>query len=317
MHLFEMIRRFCGVVQMNDSEALKLVQFISSEALTTDEKKNWREFLIYLRKQRRFTTATPPIDTDFVKLTDPMIVASFRSVAPILAIIPEVDYESIFTDEDGVHSASDDVEFVTSVTASSSALVQKLVSMVDDGVFSAGTPRDVVWEDLFAPLARSSHEIVIYDSYLYSEMWRRSSDSTPSKEHLAWFVDKVDSSGGAVRSISLVGAAGDSRIGGLPSDPAAIADMLFEKFDGRLTGIDELNCFVVANRRIMHHDRHIGFSSGQVIDLPAGLDRLSRPRLRDVMNFSYRYTPSSVREFRRTYDSAVEGSSTTLFTIVK
>lgn len=316
-HLFELIRRFCRIVQMNDREAVELVRFIRSEALTPDEQNNWRELLMYLRKQKRFSTATPPIDTDFGQLADPLIAACFRSVAPMLSIIPEVAYKSIFTDEDGVHSASDDIEFVTPVTAASSALVQRLVSMVNDGVFSSGTPRDVVWEDLFAPLARSSREIVVYDSYLYSEMWRRSSESTPSREHLAWFVDKVDLLGGSVRSISLVGAAGDPRGRGLPSDPVAITDMLFERFDGRLTNLDELNCYVVANRRNMHHDRHIGFSSGQVIDLPAGLDRLSRSTLRDVMNFSYRYTTSSVREFRRTFDSAIKRDNTSFVSIVK
>lgn len=309
-NLFELITKYGSIVQPSSDSAKALVDVLKSEVLTPSEEKEWREFLIALKKRKRFSVVRPEVPQFWEHVSDAQSYESMLSKPSVLSILTEEGFQSVFGDEGGVHSVASDIEVTTPATASLSQSAQKLGSFIEGGTFAKSTPRETIWEELLGPLAVSSDQIVIFDPYLYYRVWQESIRTAHSSEHLEWLLEKLHQLPPGNRQITLLGAAGDEQRNSPPKEPGLVLDFLESHFKGFFDSTIEVNAYVVPERRLMHHDRHISFSSGQALELPSGFDRLATPRLRGDMSFTYRHTPHSLQSLERRVVEAREARGT-------
>lgn len=309
-HLFELINKYGAITQPSNDSAKALVDALCSPQLTQSEQVEWREFLVYLRTRHRFSAAKPDVHDFWDRVPDVASYQSMSDTSSVLNVITEESYMSMFSDDAGLHRLSEEIEIATPATASLSASAQKLGSLVEEGMFAKGTSREQVWRLLLSPLAESSRQIVIFDPYLYYNLWKESSEPRPRKEHMEWLLERIDGLRPGSRTVTLIGAAGDGVKNNPSKQPEQVLRLLEDHFAGAFPNISEVRAYVVPTRRQMHHDRHVWFNSGQAVELPSGFDRLSFPELRDGMSFTFRYVPQSLQVLERRASDAQESRGT-------
>lgn len=308
--LIGLIKRYGTVMVPSIEERKALAAAITSKSLTQHEQTTWKTFLTELMKINRFVAATPEIQDFWEHASNPATYQSLSRSSALLSILSADSYERTFADGAGLRSVADNIEIATPVTASLSHSAKKLTDLLDSGIFDKGTSREEVWGRLLGPLASSSKQIVIFDPYLYSRLWKESTAQRPRKEHMEWILEKIDQLPPMGRHVTLVGAAESGRKYGSPGLPDRVLDMLEGHFNGAFQSIAEVSAFVVPTSWDMHHDRHVYFSSGHAVEIPAGADRLGTAVLKDSMGFTYRHTPQSLQELERRVAEAQEARGT-------
>ncbi len=152
-----------------------------------------------------------------------------------------------------------------------------------------------MWRQLFAPLAKTSKEVFLFDKYLFSRLFE------VADEHLTWMLGKLDETmprGSKVHLVAARGTPGEYGADRVPRDAREAESKLREYLPQALKNIGEIEVVLAPSVRArdMHHDRHIRFSSGAGVELPAGFDRLQDRTLGENFGFSYRSSLETLRE---------------------
>ena len=294
--LVELLLRH-GVMRFTSSdEAGRWIDSLGLPDLTPAEKKEWQQLLLSLKKQGRLSASTPPLITDAEAASTLAEVEGLTKGAPMLSVLGEATYRRLFPDATSGHAVPyPGLEITVPGSVADSKLYQRLRDLVDTGRLPEGTPRTEVWNSLFGPLASVSKEITIFDKYLLSRLFET------GDEHVTWMLknlNEVAPEGAGVVLIAARGTEGQYGAERIPSDAREAERLLREYLPdtwGRLGSVQVV--FAESTRaRHMHHDRHIRFSAGAAIEVPAGFDRLDQPRLRDSFGFTYRWSPAALAE---------------------
>lgn len=177
-------------------------------------------------------------------------------------------------------------ELATAKRFDLSHTLHRIRELADEMTYEKGTPRDVIWKERWAPLARLSTEVNICDPYLFGE---KAFD--PKKRdrirHVTWLLDRLHDvlPGGA--TVRLFTARGSY-------DMKDVGDHLSRsRFCRERPGALHIFIWKERNRRRSQertesseedliwgpHDRHIRFSCGVATDVPAGFDKLRNPQI--------------------------------------
>lgn len=305
-----------GVLRFaSKEEATRWLDSLKLDELSPQETKEWQVLLLALNKQGRMVAESPAL------VENPEIAATadelepLKALAPVLSIVGTETYQRVFPNaEVGVSKLAANAEVTVPGSISQSSLYENLTHLVESGRYPAGTGRTRVWESLFAPLASVSKEIVIFDKYLFGQL------DVTSDEHVNWLLAQLDATAPAGASVKLIGARGVPDSYGNERVPGNAADaewLLREYLPGKFTNLRSVEAILAPSVRArdMHHDRHIRFSAGAAVELPAGFDRLGTPQLRDTFSFTYRHLAGSLTELAGREESARKRSGTHVFSL--
>lgn len=170
-------------------------------------------------------------------------------------------------------------------------------------VAAHGSDREDFWATVLEPMATGAVTATVLDGYLFtrlSEIAHGRVRARRDREHVTWMLEHLDSvmAGGA--TVRLIGNASNVTPG---DDAQAIAKALHDQWSplkvGRLARVEVLLGQPAPGRRFPH-DRHIRFSTGSAIKIPAGFDRLREQRIWDPsgMWWSYHWQPAALDNLR-------------------
>lgn len=280
---------------LSRDEAVAVLDSLSPDVLEPKELKAWQELLVFLKSKNRLAAAQPPVlEGGIEKAESPEALQPLGVLSPLVSVLGEDTYQRLFPFDDRGASKVGTIELVVTGAVSQSEQVSELQKLREEGTVPKGTSRDDVFETLFAPLARVSEEISIFDRYLYTDVGLTGGDL----EHLAWLLEKLDGVARPGATVKLYGARGiDGNYGERVPRDGKEARWMLE--DGLLTDfkrVGKVQAFLAQLPRDMHHDRHIRFSSGAGVELPSGFDRLGVARLRENMGFTFRHAQANLSE---------------------
>ena len=259
--------------------------------LSAGEQARWTALLGSLRTDGRMAlldpTAPEGID-EFGRLqhientVDHLRAAAVISRDSFAALAPEA-VRGDTTTEGGlgvaIASAASDLAAFASAQAHSGRLT-----------FSGGTARDDVWKALFAPVASHSRRVVVHDRYLLKALVNHHRSHDSSVEHLVWFLRRLDGAAQPGTRVKLYAAA---ELVGFCTNAAEVKEALDTRWPNRSGKLEAIELHLIDHARDQHHDRHIRFGESIGFDLPAGMDRLSKPSLDIDSGFSYHHLWSS------------------------
>lgn len=281
---------------LSRDEAVALIDSLKTSSLQPKELKAWQELLVYLKSKNRLAAADPALLVGGVEgAQSTKDLGALQPLSPLVSIVGSEVYERLFPgDEVGVTKVGG-TEVVATGAISGSTQVAQLQDLLDKGVFLKGTSRDEVFNALFAPLARVSQEIAVFDRYLYASL-----GDGGGEEHLGWLVRRLDEVARPGAIIKLFGARGiDGQWGyRVPRDGWEAKRLLEDNLRPNLQRAAQVEAWLAPSTRDMHHDRHIRFFAGGAVELPSGFDRFAAPRLQDNMGFTYRHVPESLRDLQ-------------------
>lgn len=155
--------------------------------------------------------------------------------------------------------------------------LQGIRDLDDEMTYEKETPRSVIWEERWAPLAKLSTEVNICDPYLFGK------DPFDAKKrdrigHVTWLLDRLHDVLPSEAAVRLFAAKGyyDMRDVG--------EHLRRSRFCRERPGA--LHVFTWTQKKNFWgegiwgpHDRHIRFSCGAATDVPAGFDRLRKNKI--------------------------------------
>jgi hypothetical protein len=299
----------------NDLEVQSLLNAITSgPGLTPDARAEWRETLLLLRRTKRITVlhetnATPLADvttlSDLRKRWGPstdLAVVGQGSCAP-LGVPSET---GILTDP----SHGPDVAITASAT--NTPAIARLIELADRGIAGSGTPREAFWHNVLEPMAESAQNATVMDGYLFKSVY----DITANKpwarqwrvEQTAWLLDHLDAVMSGQAEVHLIGSTQSDYS---HMDAQATADAIRDHWKptkvGRLNRVTLTLAAAPAGRDRFPHDRHIRFSTGSAIEVPAGFDRLRQDNIWDPdgMKWTYRWSTETLLQLQAEEQRAI------------
>ena len=190
---------------------------------------------------------------------------------------------------DGFAQVTEAFELTTPDGFDECETISKLRELRRETVIEALTTRDEIWANFFAPLARVSTEVNIFDRYFLSGLSFR----PPRVDYLLWLLNSLDRDLPKKASINIYAytgkkLAGDSKRPGAHDyriDEIAEALRQLHKWNRP----QQLNLYLAAK---LDHDRHIRFSCGHAIMSQGGFDHLRfNADNRLTEEFSYAHVP--------------------------
>lgn len=295
--IMRLLHRHGVLAFLSKAEATAMLDALKQPTLEPREVKAWQETLVYLNKLGRLGVKDPAVvEGDLVGAT-PQDIEAIRRLAPVLSVVSSETYGHMFPEAtDGAIRLEGDAEFVAPGSLGESGQVQRVEKLAEVGSVPAGTSREDVWRDLFAPLASVSKQVSLFDRYLYADL-----DDPVRTDHLPWLLGRLDQVAPSGAVVKLFGARGiDGNWGPRISRDAREASQFLEDYlPGDFERISVEAWLAPSTRTAdMHHDRHIRFGAGAALVLPAGFDRLGAPRLKEAMGFAYRHAPETLSELQ-------------------
>lgn len=274
-----------GVLRFTSADEARAV-VDQLKQLPPAEAKEWQSVFLSLNRQGRMRAEKPALLDDLSQLSAQDLRA-LKELAPVLSLLGEETYMGFFPQADqGLTELLTRVEVAVPGSVGESENYSRVRELLEGGMFPAGTSREDVWVQLLAPLAAVSKEVVLFDRYLFGR-----------PQHLTWLLSRLDQvvpKGASVKLFGARGVPGDYGDELVPyrEDEAerAVKDLLGDNY--KRIGMVEAVLAPSNRTRDMHHDRHLRFSAGAVIELPAGFDRLGRAALSDDFGFTHRTNPA-------------------------
>lgn len=309
------------------ADALEVLDYLKSEELTAAEATHWKKLLAALQKQGRLTAADPAVLEKTSATESASDLEPLEHLAPLVSLVGTPLYERLFPAAiSGTTRTSAGVEVATPGSVSEVRDYQRLRLLAETGNYPAGTTRERVWEELLAPLAKVSREVVIFDTYLFVQLsyWAEAADrraggaALPEDEHLRWLLTRLDAEalpGTTVKLIGARGIPGDFRGDRVPGSAAALRHLVEENLPNSFSRLGPVEAWFAPSTRArdIHHDRHIRFSAGAGVEVAAGFDRFAYPKLRENTGFTYRYQTASLDELHRREDAVQNNRDSYLF----
>lgn len=267
--------------------------------LPPDVSRAWRELLIrFLKSPKRVVACRPPLSpiANAMELTE--LARDWGAFADI-AVVDNASLARFGIPEDkgSMSVEGSDFEVAAAAAFPSCPRLARFRDLMDVGLVSPGSQREMFWRDVIEPLSRCSSAVSVVDGYLFGRLW----DDRRNPDHVVWLLEHLDDVVIDQATVTLFSRKGDG------SSANAIGDRILRKWvRSSERRISSLRIVLVPDRVWMNgrpgqrgpmpHDRHIRFNVGGAIGISAGLDRLSNPTIWDPngMKWDFKWDPRAL-----------------------
>lgn len=284
------------LVFASNDEALTFVRALKGTVeIPQAARTRWEAMLIHLKQSGRVVIAQPPSETTLASVeaidvlragwgghTDVAVVAPARSAA--LGLPEDTGILS-----DPTHAP----DVAVAATAIEAPALVRIHDLQQNPVAAHRSSREDFWARVLEPMATGATEATILDGYLFnriSELAHGRGRSTGVPEHVCWLLQHLDCVMAGRSTVRLIGNASKLKTG---DDAQTLADTIRDRWMpdriGRLATVEILLGDPGNGRRAFPHDRHIRFSTGSAIKIPAGFDRLSDENIWDTSGMWWDY----------------------------
>ncbi|MEQ7848979.1 hypothetical protein [Nocardioides kribbensis] len=304
--LIESLLSHGRLVFSSQQEALEFIRAVKqTEGIPPTARARWTALLGQLHQAGRVNFADPPMEATLstVDAID-LLRAGWGGQADI-AVVAAAASASLGVPEDtGILSAPGcNPDVAVAAAAPTAPALARIQELQDHPVAAHGSDREVFWETVLEPMATGAIAATILDGYLFtrlSDIANGRLQAPNASEHVTWLLEHLDSvmAGGA--TVRLIGNANHVTTG---DDAQVVAQTIQERWGplrvGRLAKVEVLLGRPAHGRRFPH-DRHIRFSTGSAIKVPAGFDRLREERIYDTsgMWWTYLWQQSALDDLR-------------------
>lgn len=177
-------------------------------------------------------------------------------------------------DGDGVAPYDQGLELARAGRIDDSRTIERLEDLQKRASIPTGTPWDTAWDDYFAPLARVSREVNVFDRYLFSGLKYDKRKTGRKIEYLARLLQALDRDLPPKSTVNLFALNGEELKKNSPSAQLFTIDTIGEVLTRVRVRPREGRLHVYLSRHL-DHDRHIRFSCGHAIKSGAGFDHLT------------------------------------------
>lgn len=180
----------------------------------------------------------------------------------------------------------------------------RIVEQAQNPVAAHASLREDFWVDVLEPMATGAREVTVLDGFLFNritELAHRRGRTSYVPEHICWLLEHLDSVMAVRSTVKLVGKKSRS-LGG--NDAQAIARAIHDQWTpskvGRIAEVEVYLGEPSTGGLRFPHDRHIRFSTGSALKVPAGFDRLSDAHIWDTsgMWWTYLWQPRALDGLR-------------------
>ncbi|MEW2014338.1 MULTISPECIES: hypothetical protein [Microbacterium] len=288
----EVVRAHGSLVFASDDDFDLMKELLAGADLTPDEKKRWTEMLVFLKDNHRFRIAKPGLRRHLDEIGSPSEISAVRDRLPLVAVLAREAFERLYPDsEDGVSAIDDNTSASITGTVETAPVMQNVSAIARKERYPAGAERDAIWRELFQDLTAKTKRVTIVDRYAFAELLRRQERRThhTQAEHLGWLFRRIDRYAPPGSRVQLY-----TQLAYTPEGQQTVLDLerllrdaWIPASTGSLRAVD-----IVAVRWEIDkhpHNRHIRFGDSWGFKLEEGLDRLSRPAVRDPDGFNYSF----------------------------
>lgn len=300
------------LVFTSPAEALEFVRAIRSTAgIPPGARTRWESLLIHLKQSGRVAFVEPPSDTPLAKVEALNLLRAQWGAQTDVAVIASGSCAVLGVPEDsGILSdpgLSPDVAVAAS--APTAPALARINELQQHPVAPHRSDREDFWSTVLQPMAADAVSATILDGYLFTRLCDiiHGRARTPrDPEHVTWLLQHLDNVMAPGATVRLIGNASHVTSG---DNAQSIAQAVHNQWSplktGRLAKVEVLLGQPAHGRRFPH-DRHIRFSTGSAIKIPAGLDRLREPLIWDPsgMWWSYHWQPAALDDLRADERSA-------------
>ncbi|QOR69382.1 hypothetical protein IM660_11805 [Ruania alkalisoli] len=284
------------LVFVSDDEAREFVRAVRGIAgMPPGARARWEAMLVHLRKSHRVVVADPP-SRDTLATVDGIdrLRAGWGGQADVAVVSQTLSVTLGVPGDTGILSAPGlKPDVAVAVTAPTAPALARIVEQERSPFAAHGTAREDFWFNVLRPIATGAREVVILDGYLFNRITgsaygRGSASDVP--EHICWLLEHLDSVMAGGSTVRLVGNASklNSR-----DDACALAQIIHHRWspanEGRLARVEVHLGDPSNGRQRFPHDRHIRFSTGSAVKIPAGFDRLRDRRIWDTSGMWWTY----------------------------
>lgn len=302
------------LVFSSNSEAMDFVRAIKdSGSLPPGARQRWVALLTHLQKSHRVTVENPPSDDTLASIDAiDRLISGWEARADVAVVADALSLSLGIPLETGVLTTPGrNPDVVVPAAARNAPALARIVEYEQTPVVPHGSSREEFWSDVLEPMATGAAEATILDRYLFNRICDPGRDryrAIASPEHICWLVDRLDSVMASRSTVRLIGAIPDPRGAW---DARDIASTIHDRWSpmsvGRLGAVEVHLADPRNERQRFPHDRHIRFSTGGAVKVPAGFDRLSDERIRDTsgMWWDYLWQPRALDGLRSDERSGV------------
>lgn len=310
-NLLEMIAAHGYIVFANNEEAQAFIKAIRNhKSLPPGMVEKWATFLPELYKQGRMSLISPTGDNPISRLRELDELQQGWKGNLDVAVLCAANAAAIgISDEDGIlDDTTSHVELATFGATPHTRTVARYRELADTAVVPYKAPRDQFWNDVLRPVATASKKATILDGYLLTSLWNNEDKLPRSRswgpEHVAWMLDHLDSTMKRGAEVELICAYEPHK---LHFDAEASADIIRDWWVPAAPGrLAKVTVTLIERQKGFTHDRHIRFSTGVAITVPAGFDRLRSPNLwdQDGMAWAYKWRRDAINGLREREERA-------------
>ena len=287
----EAIRAHGFVVLHNTADRDAITAALRSETLSHDEKTRWRTLLAELIKLNRLEIGRPELEGNLSNVDSEAELASLADSSHDTLLVLQTDhFGSIFPrNSTGVETLNDHLAASVPILLSESPMFDKVRELEQMRRHPQGTARDEIWKGLFAPVARHSKKVAIFDHYLFNQLAWLDRERRSAVEHVVWLLDKLNREAPLGTNVKLYGGSGEGHV---PESAEAIMRLIMSRWapaGGNVVQLEVIAADLTSGRAKDLHDRHIRFGSAAGYLLHAGLDRLRSESVSSAEGFGWTY----------------------------
>ena len=303
--LLETIAAHGSIVFANNDEARAFVQAIKHQhAFPPGMAEKWSNLLPELHKLGRVRLMVPPGDQPISQVRALDALQHGWKGNLDIAVLGNSGASAIGISEDKgiLEDIDSQVEIATVVATPHTRTVTHYRELADIAILPHRAERETFWDEVLRPIATASKAASVLDGYLLTRLWDKEDNLPMSRSrdagHVEWILDHLDSTMRPGSELELI-CAYDRNKSHYTADESAdvIRDSWSPLSHGRLT---KVTLTLVERQKGFTHDRHIRFSTGVAITLPAGFDRLRAARVwdQDGMAWNYKWRPDAIKGLR-------------------
>lgn len=298
-HLLAAIQEHGTLTLSNSAQMSQLVQWVKTGPLDATRRKRWEDLLFLMSRLNRVVIRE---DDDSAELV------SWRGTADIVIAESELMSTQFHRyDDPFLDPVQPSTEFSSIGSVPDSSVFAGLRLLKDTGHLAAGQTRAGFWTNVLGPLAAQARRIVLLDGYAFVPLLRRGNREPTDESALPWLIRQLDQKNDLPRDIEIISQRSEKL--GVTSARAAQA-LLEDQLRLPAVGSVQSIAITLGEHWDVAHDRHLRFSSGGLITLGGGIDRVDFADVRDHdgLNWSYR-TSANWHPFRDAEDRT-KGSRT-------
>lgn len=310
-NLLETIASHGYLVFANNEEANAFVNAIRNhKSFPPGMAEKWGTFLPELHKQGRISLIAPPGDHAIAEVRELDELERGWKGNLDVAVLCNANAAALgISDEDGIlDDANSHVELATFGATPHTRIVAHYRELTETALLPYNADREGFWNEVLRPVAAASKKATVLDGYLLTSLWKKEDNLPRSRrwdiEHVAWMLDHLDSTMRARSEVELICAYEPHK---LHFNAEASAALIRKWWAPTPAGrISKVALTLIERQKGFTHDRHIRFSTGVAITIPAGFDRLRSPRVwdEDGMAWAYKWRRDAVNGLREREERA-------------